>query len=137
MVVLVAQSQSIRAFDFLGESQMEDLIFRQPEEYRWRCYQKRWAVVGFDRERGEQIVNSIAGRRRESVAGRISTGVEFAIVFEDGVVINWISKAAAAFLGYKFGRLWCSQALIYDQSFYLQNVILPMYMGRYRDIVFM
>ena len=52
------------------------------------------------------------------------------ITFDDGVVLKWLPQREAH--GIRFGKLYCDKHI---NTYFFDWVILPMYMGKKEDIV--
>lgn len=91
----------------------------------------RWAVVGLDFDRAEQLMSEI-----EESCGKViyrKNRSRFCLVteFTDGTVLKWI-QATESGRGNRIGRMWCDKNISHD---ILNCVILPIYFGKKKDII--
>ena len=94
-------------------------------------FEKHWAVVGLSRDLAEKLINAIEIVSGKEAQQRTRSKNEIRTLFVDGTTLRWI-KASENSRGFKIGVMWCAKNIsknIFD------CVILPMYMGKYEDII--
>jgi len=97
----------------------------------YKIAENRWAVVGFDSERGQKIMASIESECGKEVSRRIRNKNEMVTKFSDGTVLTWV-QAAGAFCGQRFGKMWCDINI--DDNVW-KYIVRPCYFGKLEDIV--
>ncbi len=91
----------------------------------------RWAVVGFDYDTAKQLMANIELSSGKEVLRRMQSKHELRTEFADGTLLRWLSASYSA-KGQKIGKMWCDKNINEDIFKY---VILPMYLGKIEDII--
>lgn len=92
---------------------------------------KKWAVVGFDYDTAEQIINDIEASSDKEVLRRIRSRLEIRTEFTDGTSLRWV-RASDSSRGCRIGKMWCDKNINED---IFRCVIEPLYLGKREDIV--
>lgn len=92
----------------------------------------RWAVVGFDYDTAKALIAAIEHSTIDKdVLRRKQTTRELETEFTDGTILRWV-PAIPNSKGCRFNKMWCDKNI--DIKIF-QNIILPCYMGREEDII--
>lgn len=94
-------------------------------------WEKYWAVVGFSRSFAEKLMNGIEAASGKEIEQRIRGRNQMITMFTDGTSLRWL-KDSDNCRGFRIGVMWCDKSI---RSDILGNVILPMYMGRKEDVI--
>lgn len=94
-------------------------------------WEKYWAVVGFSRSFAEKLMDGIEAASGKEVYRRIRGESQMITSFTDGTALRWL-KASDNCKGFRIGVMWCDKNI---NRTVFKNVILPMYFGRYEDII--
>ena len=94
------------------------------------AYENVWCVAGFSQENISDIMRKIAQENGKTIIReRKGIGIH-EITFDDGVVLKWLPQRETH--GIRFGKLYCDE---YINTYFFDWVILPMYMEKKEDIV--
>lgn len=92
-----------------------------------------WAVVGFTHERAIEIIEEIAASCGKEINRKILTKKEIIIIFADGTTLEHI-EASELSIGRRIGKMWCDKDINKD---ILHHVIMPMFFGKWDDIIWL
>lgn len=95
----------------------------------------KWAIVGFNYDIAIDIMSTIEKTCGKTVSKRFQSRNTLTLVteFTDGTRLTWV-KASESSRGFKLGKMWCDKNInreIFDL------VIMPCYIGKYEDIIFL
>ena len=94
---------------------------------------KKWYVVGFTRERAEEIILDIEKQSGKDVSRKVNSLTTIWTQFDDGTKAEWI-RANDSIRGCRIGKMWCDKTI--DKRI-LNEVIYPKYFGKKKDIVWL
>lgn len=89
-----------------------------------------WAVVGFDFYAAKDILEEIEQSCGKTIIRKFIGNYKMRTEFTDGTILRWFPEKR--FRGARCGKMWCDKNI--DQEF-LKCVILPYYIGKYEDII--
>lgn len=96
-----------------------------------KIFEKKWAIVGFNRCRAIYIMLGIEKTCGKTVYKKFNNKHELRTEFTDGTTLKWVSALESS-RGFKFGRMWCDEKI--DKNIF-SSVIMPCYTGKHKDII--
>lgn len=91
----------------------------------------KWAVVCFDYYRAIDIMSGIEKNCGKTISKKNQSRFELVTIFTDGTKLSWV-KASESSRGFRFGKMWCDERI--DRRIF-DDVIMPCYLGKYEDII--
>lgn len=95
------------------------------------CSKKRWAVITANYDKAKNIIEDIEKSCGKTKSKKILGNHKMITEFTDGTVLRWV-PAKDFQKGFRCEKMWCDKNI--DQEI-LNCVILPFYLGRYEDII--
>lgn len=96
-----------------------------------KIFEKKWAIVGFNRCRAIDIMLGIEKTCGKTVYKKFNNKHELRTEFADGTTLKWVSASESS-RGFKFGKMWCDEKI--DKDIF-KLIIMPCYTGKYEDII--
>ena len=93
--------------------------------------ENRWAVVGFDYDTANKIMDDIEINSDKEISRRVRSINGMFTEFTDGTVLRWV-KAIESSRGQRIGKMWCDKNINKE---IFRCVIMPIYMGQREDII--